>query len=216
MALPQVGRHPAAGLDYAQVVRGPTRLRSIRCSAHHACIARPRPSRCPPRAAHPTLNPWPRPEGARVTAWTDGAGAEAGSCGLARVAWAFHMGRDGRSQAGPVPGAQSVQRAELYAVVMAAVVAPGGLLVVTDSQYVANGSERSRGRLRPPEGKHADLWAYLLRYQSRLGHTGSSRTFRRLMRLQSEDTASGTGKEIGGRTYSPEQGYMDSRLMMRY
>ena len=95
------------------------------------------------------------------TAWTDGAGTEAGSCGLARVAWAFHMGRDGRSQAGPVPGAQSVQRAERCAVVMAAVVAPRGLLVVTDSQYVANGTERLRGRLRPPEGKHADLWAAL-------------------------------------------------------
>ena len=95
------------------------------------------------------------------TAWIDGAGSEAASCGLARVAWAYHFGEGGRAQAGQVPGAQSVQRAELYAAVMAATAARCRLLVVTDSQYVAHGIGRIPGRLRPPEGQHADLWAVL-------------------------------------------------------
>ena len=95
------------------------------------------------------------------TAWTDGAGSEAGSCGLARVAWAAWFGEVGGQQAGPVPGAQSAQRAELYAAVMVASVARAGLVVVTDSQYVAQGIGRLGGRLRPPEGTHADRWAVL-------------------------------------------------------
>ena len=95
------------------------------------------------------------------TAWTDGAGHAAASCGLSRATWAVHFGGCDRASAGPVPGAQSVQRAELYAAVQAVALAHGPVRVVTDSQYVANGIMRLPGRPRPPEWKHADLWVRL-------------------------------------------------------
>ena len=95
------------------------------------------------------LRPRARVGGGLVTAWTDGAGSRAASCGLTRAAWGAHFSDGSGPLWGGVPGPQSVQRAELYAVVVAASVIPGPLLVVTDSQYVARGVSRLVGRLRP-------------------------------------------------------------------
>ena len=58
--------------------------------------------------------------GTPETAWTDGAASRAGIPGLARAAWAFHVGNGDREACGPVPGLQAAQRAELYAAVQAA------------------------------------------------------------------------------------------------
>ena len=109
----------------------------------------------PPR---PLLGP---PAGPRVTAWTDGSGSRPASCGLTRAAWGVHFSSAAEALSGPVPGAQTVQRAELFAAVIATTAVPGPLLIVTDSRYVADGIHRLGGRLWPPEWKHADLWYHL-------------------------------------------------------
>ena len=134
----------------------------------HALLRPPCPCRraARPRSeleALPPQAPLASAAGAPETAWSDGSGCAAASCGLARASWAVHFGHGDRASAGPVPGAQSVQRAELYAAVQAVALARGPVLVVTDSQYVANGVARLQGRPRPPEWRHADLWARLWR-----------------------------------------------------
>ena len=96
-------------------------------------------------------------------AWTDGAACDAGSCGLGRAAWAVHFGAGGRALAGPVPGSQTAQRAELFAAAVAASLARGPLLIVTDSQYVAAGTGQLSFRLRLLDRRHADLWQVLWR-----------------------------------------------------
>ena len=134
----------------------------------HALLRPPCPHRCA-AGRQPFPGPLP-PEGPLAsaaacweTAWTDGAGTAPASCGLARATWAVHFGAGGRASAGPVPGAQSVQRAELFAAVQAVAFARGPVCVVTDSQYVARGVERLLGWPRPPEWVRSDLWARLWR-----------------------------------------------------
>ena len=73
--------------------------------------------------------------GDRVTAWADGAACDVGSEGLASAAWAVHFGIGAVAQAGAVTGAQTAQRAELFAAVMAVSLAKGPLTIVTDSQW---------------------------------------------------------------------------------
>ena len=140
-----------APLTAHSLLRGPC----VHRAAAHALLAAPDPPLPPPRP----LLAGPGRRG--YVAWTDGAGSRPASGGLERAAWGVHFSAGSGPRAGPVPGSQSVQRAELYAAVVAASSVPGPLLVVSDSQYVVRGIHRLRGRLRPPEWKHADLWHHL-------------------------------------------------------
>ena len=106
---------------------------------------------CGPGAPLPPPHPLRASASDTVTiAWTDGAGSRPASCGLTRAAWGVRFSPGPGPLRGPVPGAQSVQRAELFAAAVAASAIPGPLVLVTDSQHVARGVQRLGGRLRPP------------------------------------------------------------------
>ena len=89
------------------------------------------------------------------------AGADQASDGFARVSWAVFRGADRPVMSGLVLGAQTVPRAELFAVVVAAGAARGPLRIVTDSQYVARNIAKLRAWPWPPEWRHADPWHLL-------------------------------------------------------
>jgi len=100
----------------------------------------------------------------RLTVWTDGAAVFPGRVGLARAAWGVYFGAGHpRNASGQVPGTQTIQRAELYAVV-AATESACPLEVVSDSRYVVDGIAKMFRRGSPPKGLHADLWASLYCY----------------------------------------------------
>ena len=87
--------------------------------------------------------------------------------------WAVFRGADGPVMSGLVLGAQTVQRAELFAVVVVAGAARGPLRIVTDSQYVARSIAKLRAWPWPPEWRHADPWR-LLWHAARLGALAAS------------------------------------------
>ena len=81
---------------------------------------------------------------------------------MARAAWACWFGPGSPlNAAGPVPGLQTIQRAELCAALQAACRRGGPLLIVTDSRYVARGIAALRVRCGAPDALHGDLWARL-------------------------------------------------------
>ena len=85
--------------------------------------------------------------------WADGSAvADQASDGFARVSWAVSRGADGPVMSGLVLGAQTVLRAELFAVVVAAGAARGPLRIVTDSQYVARNIAKLRACPTPTLG----------------------------------------------------------------
>ena len=76
----------------------------------------------------------PSLEVSRLIVWTDGAAVFPGRVGLARAAWGVYFGAGHpRNASGQVPGTQTIQRAELYAVV-AATESACPLEVVSDSR----------------------------------------------------------------------------------
>ena len=149
------------GLDWRGVAANASQL------TLHALLRTP----CPHRAALATLAPappgvlaaprWLGEQPAHPTVWAGGAGSKASSCGLARAAWAFCSTDSGLAAAGPVPGHQTAQRAELFAAFQALAAHGGRACLVTDSQYVARGIARLPGWPRPPDWKHSDIWEAL-------------------------------------------------------
>ena len=102
-------------------------------------------------------------DGPEEVVWTDGAGANAGIPDLAVGAWGVLWGPDDpRNGCGRTPGAQTVQRSELWAALTAARGRSGPLLVVTDSSYVAKGIARLASWAAAPDATHGDLWEALL------------------------------------------------------
>ena len=97
----------------------------------------------------------------------DSAGADQATDGFARVSWPVFRGADGPVTSGQ-GFAQTVQRAELFAAVVAAGAARGPLRIVTDSQYVARSIAKLRAWPWPPEWRHADPW-HLLWHAAKLG-----------------------------------------------
>jgi len=140
-------RRSGAGEDNDTASRPSLTKMPLRCTIY-ACPRRTWVDFCwPTRRLYPPTLPLLAPADLPwVTAWTDGAGSHLAPCGIARAAWAVHFGPGQRSWSGSVCGPQSVQRAELFSAVISASVSAGPLLVVTDSQYVARGVQRLRGR----------------------------------------------------------------------
>ena len=75
-----------------------------------------------------------------------------------RAAWAVRF-RDHRVGPGPVPGAQTAQRADLYAALQAAAMRRGALMIVTDLRYVSGGFQAMAVRRSLPFSTRQDLWA---------------------------------------------------------
>ena len=90
---------------------------------------------------------------------TDGAASRAGVPGLARAAWAAHFGCCGPGLSGPVPWAQTAQRAELYAAIQALARRTEPLTIVTDSMFVHRGFQAMAISVAAPFGAHQDLWS---------------------------------------------------------
>ena len=98
--------------------------------------------------------------------WLDGSAMDHDDPLLRRAAWAVVWWRDGawHHAAGPCPGAQTVARAELSALVWAAEAANRPFTAVSDCQYVVRGV-RTLGSGDPRrllEGLHGDLWCRLV------------------------------------------------------
>ena len=74
-----------------------------------------------------------------------------------------------------MPGARTAQRVELCAVVQAARRRRGPLLLVTESQYAADGVGRLAARRGGADGLHGDLWAAL--WAARGGCEGAAGPF---------------------------------------
>lgn len=106
--------------------------------------------------------PQPAPLMMPEVVFTDGSVLDPGDMLLARGAWAvvWQDGDGWREATGPCPGTQASGRAELQAVLWAAMAVRPPRLVITDSEYVANGVVAllaGTGDLlfsRP----HGDLW----------------------------------------------------------
>ena len=64
-----------------------------------------------------------------------------------------------RVGSGPVPGAQTAQRAELYAALQATAMRRGPLIIVAESRYVSGGFQAMAIRRAVPFATHRDLWA---------------------------------------------------------
>ena len=96
--------------------------------------------------------------------WLDGSAFETEDPVLCRAGWAVvwwdSACRRWGGASGPVPGAQTVPRAELSALVWASEAAPGPLRAASDCRYVVHGALRLTAGDGAPllEGRHGDLW----------------------------------------------------------